>query len=151
MKRVVCLLLVACSKSADVNEPAPPRSPELNALMNNEVNPSFTRLSFLVFHAEDTPDAQAARGELATMANRLATAARQLSAWPDPPVRTKEGRDVFQTYSASVYADAQRLVEAAGANDRAGSVRILERIAQTCNDCHHFFRLKIEDSVVKPR
>lgn len=119
--------------------------------MNEEINPTFTKLSALVFHAETQDDAQAARAELARMSGKLSAATARLEAWPSPPVRSAEGREVFHTYAASIDQDARKLVTSVGAGDTAASKRTLEHIAETCNNCHHFFRLKIEDSVVGPQ
>jgi cytochrome c556 len=150
MKRIAWLFVVACSKPAGVSKPAP-TSPALNALMNQQVNAAFTRLSFFAFHADQAESPEVARRELVHAANKLAAATSQLREWPDPPVESAQGRDVFHTYAMSLDDDTRRLLQAAIANDNDGAMRTLERIAETCNNCHHFFRLKIEDSVVNPK
>jgi hypothetical protein len=148
MRNLVWLFVLACSKPSAVSEPTTRSSPALNALMNEHVNPAFSKLSFLVFHADTMEDPDAARGALASTARELAAATTQLRTWDDPPVLSREGRDVFQTYSASVDGYAQKLVAAVASGDDGASRHALEQIAETCNNCHHFFRLKIEDSVV---
>ena len=151
MRYALLLLVAACSKPAAVSEPKIAGSPKLNRLMNEQVNPAFSKLSFLVFHAETMDDPEAARAELAATAKHFAAATAVLRDWPDPPVTSQEGKEVFHTYSASVHRYASQLVTSVAADDTAASARALEQIAQTCNNCHHFFRLNIKDSVVGPQ
>lgn len=125
-------------------------SAELNALMNKQVNPAFSKLSFLVFHADTMDDPDAARAELASNAGRLEAATARLSAWANPPVTSAQGREVFHTYSATVHRYSKQLVAAVATDDNGAARQALERIAKTCNECHHFFRLNIKDSVVGP-
>jgi len=146
--RVAWLFVIACSKPATVAAPARPSSPALNKLMNEQVNPAFSRLSFLGFHADTQDDPEAARAELATTSRRFAAATAQVAAWADPPVQSAQGREVFQSYAVTLDRDARRLVEAIASGDDATTTSLLEGIAATCNNCHHFFRLEIKDSVV---
>lgn len=118
--------------------------------MNERVNPSFSRLTFLVFHADTEDDPRAVKAELAKVARTLAGATTRLKAWPTPPVETEQGREVFLTYAAELDRSAQRLVDIVVRSDGAAAAKTLEQIAKTCNDCHHFFRLDIKDSVVGP-
>jgi hypothetical protein len=41
-----------------------------------------------------------------------------------------------------------KLIDSIGRDDRRQALSQLEEIADTCNNCHHFFRLKVDDSVV---
>lgn len=122
---------------------------ELGLLMKNEINPAFSRLSFLMFHGDDMETDEAAlKAELGRHANSLRQAIGRLRSWSRVPAQTEEGRQVFFTFAESVDRSAERLVVAIGSGERTSAASQLEQIADTCNNCHHFFRLKIEDSVV---
>lgn len=151
MRHLAWLFVVACAKQADVSEPTVLKDAELNALMNERINPAFSKLSFLVFHADTMDDPEAARRELVVAADNLSAGTSVLSGWRNPPVSSAQGREVFHTYSANVDRYAKALVTAVRADDDTGSARALEQIATTCNNCHHFFRLDIKDSVVGPQ
>ncbi len=146
-------LLVGCSAPA-----APPRtvtptigsSKELQALMKEQVNPTFSKLTFLAFHAEEMEDTVSARRQMAEQATRLSSAFARLRDFRTPPTQTPEGREVFFAYAQAVDGYAQKLVGAVATNAEADVQKHLESISKTCNDCHHFFRLDIEDSVVGP-
>lgn len=156
MRRLCVLLLAlgACgapapSATSDATRTSRKQEP-LGRLMKEQVNPSFSRLTFLVFHGEDMDDPDAVQAELVRAANVLQGAMAKLHAWPTPPTITDEGRDVFYAYAASVDRASQRLVQSIAARDSDALPAHLESIARTCNDCHHFFRLDIKDSVVGP-
>ena len=55
---------------------------------------------------------------------------------------------MFFTFSANVDKQTQTLFEAIERRDGAAAEVQMKEIADTCNNCHHFFRLDIEDSVV---
>lgn len=150
MRPLAWLFLLACTNAPAPREPAPPRSPELNKLMNEQVNPTFSKLTFLAFHADTLDDPDAAQAQLVAAADRLSAATERLSTWPEPPVQSDEGREVFQAYSNSMKQYTGNLVTAARGGDPSATTRALEKIAETCNNCHHFFRLHIKDSVVGP-
>jgi hypothetical protein len=121
----------------------------LTLLMKNDINPAFSKLTFLVFHgATMQEDPQKLRIEMLNAATMLRRSMGQLRTWSEPPTGTDQGREVFYTFADSVDVSTQRLVEAIQRNDGNGAARQMEQIADTCNNCHHFFRLKIEDSVV---
>ena len=121
----------------------------LTMLMKNEINPAFSKLTILVFHGDDMQeDPRKVRGELSNAAKVLQSAIGQLRTWTQPPTSTDQGRDVFYTYASSVDASAQRLLDAVRQNDNATAAKQMKQIADTCNNCHHFFRLTIDDSVV---
>jgi cytochrome c556 len=140
--------LVGCS-STPSPERAPRRSTALGALMNETVNPTFSKMIAYAFHA-DTMDAEPAaiRAELRRAADDFRAAFARVKTWSDPPVDSAQGRDVFYTYAADVDRLANELVVAIDRADDAAVRRSLERVAGTCNACHHFFRLHIEDSVI---
>lgn len=145
----------ACAGSKPA--PAPPEPTiasmaELARLMKNDINPVFSRLTFLVFHGESVEtDPAALQAELVKNAAQLQVAIARLRAIPKPPTSTDEGRAVFFTYADSVSKSTEQLLEAIARREPAGAAAKLEQIADTCNSCHHFFRLKIEDSVVPSR
>ena len=125
---------------------------ELGLLMKNDINPAFSRLSFLMFHGDSVEaDPAVLDLELAQHAASLRAAIARLRAWTRVPARSDEGRQVFLTYAESVDRSTDRLVQAIARGERSSAAAQLEQIADTCNSCHHFFRLQIEDSVVPRR
>ncbi len=142
---------IACTKAP--GPPAEKRSDAgmaaLAALMKNQINPAFSKLTFLVFHAEELQeDPNAVRAELQRFATMLRGSIIELRDWKELPTQSREGRDVFYTYAASVDRQAQTLFDAIQRKDNDTAVAQMQEIADTCNNCHHFFRLEIEDSVV---
>lgn len=121
---------------------------ELGLLMKNDVNPAFSKLTFLVFHGNTMEDPAQLKAELTTAATVLRGAIGRLRTWTQPPTESTEGRDVFYTYANAVDASTERLVGAIDRDDQPTAAAQMRQIAKTCNSCHHFFRLQIEDSVV---
>jgi cytochrome c556 len=120
--------------------------------MKNEVNPTFSRLIVLAFHSDTLDmDAAAVKAALKREASVLQGAIARVREWDEPPTQSQEGREVFYTYANSVHRATERLVAAIDADDSAGTVAELQQIANTCNNCHHFFRLRLRDSVVPSR
>jgi hypothetical protein len=149
----ITLVLLGCAKSIPSSESgggAKIRKVEaLGALMKNEINPAFSKVVFLLAHGDSMPeDPRAVRGELEVAGNNLQRAIGKLRLWHNPPTESDQGRDVFLTYAGSLDGMTSKLMQAIGANDRQAALGQLEKIADTCNNCHHFFRLEIEDSVV---
>jgi len=121
----------------------------LGVVMKNDINPAFSKLTFLLAHADTlNEDANTVRGEIEIAGTNLRTAIGKLRLWHDPPTESDQGREVFLTYAASIDGLTTRLIDALGRDDRRAALDQLEQIADTCNNCHHFFRLDIEDSVV---
>jgi cytochrome c553 len=153
MKRLVMVCLVSCVGACS-QEPAPEAPPTnqvtpLNRLMKGEVNPTFSRLIVLVFHSDNLDmNPEVLKVERQRAALILKRAVARLREWSDPPTQSPEGREVFYTYANSVDRAAQRLVAAVERDDNAAAAGELEQIATTCNNCHHFFRLRIKDSVI---
>ena len=133
------------AKSAQpVEQPKLLHSAELNEIMKNEVNQPFSALTFLVFHAQEG-ELDFAKITLPASSLRLGVA--KVRAIVNPPVQTNEAREVFFTYVDSLVRDSESLVNAVGYRDRAKTEAALNKISDTCNNCHHFFRLKdIEDN-----
>jgi cytochrome c556 len=142
---------LACGGGSAQIADAPPKllhSPELNAIMKTEVNQPFSALMFLVFHEAEAAGADAAEldyTKLATPVETLRAGVGKVRAMPNPPVATAEGRAVFTTYVESLARDADQLAEALTARDRDRIAGLLKKVTHTCNDCHHFFRLKVVD------
>lgn len=119
-------------------------SPELNEIMKNEVNQPFSALMFLVFHsAESDPDGELDFAEIEAPVTTLRTGIAKVRAMVNPPVQTAEAREVFLTYVDSLVRDSESLGQALAGKDRPRMEKVLQKITQTCNDCHHFFRLKV--------
>jgi hypothetical protein len=147
-----CVLLVGCPKAAPPPKPAKTaQMAELGKLMKDQINPAFSKLSFLVFHGEDmVEDPVALKTELRSLAAGLRKSIGRLLVWKHPPTESNEGRDVFFTYASSIDKMTGQLESAIAGDDVQSAARTLEQIAKTCNNCHHFFRLEIKDSVVGP-
>jgi len=146
---VAPLLLAACPKPK--TGAGTHVDTELGLLMKNDINPAFSKLTFLVFHAEEMEeDPNAVRTELTTAATVLRTSIARLREWKQPPTQTVQARDVFFTYAMAVEQSTTRLADAITRNDNGAAVAEMHQIAKTCNSCHHFFRLDIEDSVMPP-
>jgi hypothetical protein len=152
IKPMLALCLVACAQAPMPAPETPPRDPgmeALAALMKNQINPAFSKLMMLVFHGDGLQeDPTAVRVEMQRFAVMLRSSMGELAAWREPP---QQGRDVFFTYAASVDRQAQLLSDAIERRDRGTAEAQMSEMADTCNNCHHFFRLKIEDSVVPGR
>lgn len=148
---IAALALAGCPRpAAEPDKPGPKTPTALGRLMVEQVNPTFSKLTFLVFHGDTLDDPVALEAELQRNAATLKAATARVRTWPDPPVTTPEAREVFYALSTSADQFAGRLVESLGRWDLATAQTQLEQIAKACNDCHHFFRLKLEDSVVGP-
>jgi hypothetical protein len=146
------LALGACAKApvaATEQRPSDASMTALAALMKNQINPAFSKLMFLVFHGDELQeDPNAIRSEMQRFATMLRFGMAELAAWRELPTQSTEGREVFFTYSANVDKQTQSLFEAIERRDTATAEKQMQQIADTCNNCHHFFRLDIEDSVV---
>jgi cytochrome c556 len=147
------LALAACSGptvAADQTE-RDPQMAALAALMKDKVNPAFSKLTFLVFHGSDQDDAEATRVEMQRNAQVLRGSLADLHTWSALTTKTPEARDVFYTYAVDMDRQARQLYDAIARRDGNAAMVQMQSMADTCNNCHHFFRLKIEDSVVPSR
>lgn len=146
------LALAACAKAPlppTEQRPSDASMTALAALMKNQINPAFSKLMFLVFHGQELQEDQnAIRSEMQRFATMLRSGMGELAMWREPPTQSTEGREVFFTFSANVDKQTQTLLEAIERRDSAAAEQQMKDIADTCNNCHHFFRLDIEDSVV---
>jgi hypothetical protein len=119
-------------------------SPELNEIMKTEVNQPFSALMFLVFHsAETSEDGELDFTKIGAPAATLSNGITKVRAMVNPPVQTAEAKEVFLTYVDSLVRDSETFYQAYEGRDRPGMERLLKKITATCNDCHHFFRLKV--------
>jgi len=152
----MCLMLASCGgpdKSAETtprDDQTPPKrngerqakSPILNAIMKNEVNKPFSRITFFVFHSDGEFDWV----EIGRSTTEFQAGIAKAKAFPDPPVESQEGREVFATFVENLESDSNKLAEAIGARDSRQMQVVISRLSKTCNNCHHFFRLDIADS-----
>jgi hypothetical protein len=121
-------------------------SPELNEIMKNEVNQPFSALMFLVFHADDGEgDGEGGLdyAKIAAPVSTLRNGIAKVRAMLNPPVQTAEAREVFLTYVDALVRDSELLSQAYSGKNRPEMESLLKKITHTCNDCHHFFRLKV--------
>jgi hypothetical protein len=141
--------LLGCGGSAQKHSGPPPKllhSPELNDIMKNEVNQPFSALMFLVFHAaEASEDGEVDFEKIVVPATKMRNGIAKVRSMLNPPVQTAEAREVFLTYVDSMVRDSEALTQALAVKDRMKMETVLKKITHTCNDCHHFFRLKVVD------
>jgi hypothetical protein len=152
MNRLAILMVLAalpgCGGAvAEQRGGSPPKllhSPELNEIMKNEVNQPFSALMFLIFHSADSsPDGELDYAQIQAPVSTLRTGISKVRAMLHPPVQTAEAREVFLTYVDAMVRDADQLSKAFEGRDRPRMEMLLQKITTTCNDCHHFFRLKL--------
>jgi cytochrome c556 len=134
-----------CSSAAPkaAAAPAPKQQSELDKLMREKMNKVFSSLIFQVFHAEGEMDFASVNQQAGDL-QQVVTSVRNLQL--PPMVTSDEARQVFLTYNDSLQHQADKFAEAVGRRDRANMEALLTNIGQTCNQCHHFFRLDIKDA-----
>jgi cytochrome c556 len=115
------------------------RRSRLGAFMRGQVNPAFSKLSFLLFHAEAGDEPGDAAG-LQGASDELARATRSLGEWSEPPVESEQAEQVFREYAGALRKESARLQAAIAANRRADAKRLFQVVQQRCDSCHHFFR-----------
>lgn len=117
-------------------------SPILNSIMKNEVNKPFSKLTFFVFHSDGDLDFP----EIEKTTTELYAGIAKARAFPDPPVSSEQGREVFATFLENLDRDCTKLISATAQRDKREIRALLGKLSKTCNNCHHFFRLDIADS-----
>ena len=117
-------------------------SPVLNAIMKNEVNKPFSKLTFFVFHSDGDFDFD----EIAATTAAFHAGIAKARAFPNPPVQSQQGREVFATFLEHLDRDCNKLSNAIAQRDGRRMRVLLGKLSRTCNNCHHFFRLDIADS-----
>src|SRR6185369_15429925 len=115
------------------------RTTELGLFMKTRVNPSFSKISFLLFHDEDS-DTEIDPAALPASAAELASAAERLGKWPNLPGESEQSKLVFDEYADSLRTDAVKLVESLRGKQLDSARKIFESLHRKCDACHHFFR-----------
>lgn len=136
------VLAVGCSQGAVKPETGgieQAKRTELGIFMKTVMNPPFSKLSFLLFHAEGE-GGEVDPASLPATATELDAASIKLSEWPQPPGDSEQGRQVFFEYAAQLKVSSAGLVKAVGSKDLAVAQKQYEALRKVCNDCHHFFR-----------
>jgi cytochrome c556 len=138
-------VLTGCAgsgSSTTANAPtAEPQPSQLDKVMRTKMNASYSRLMYLVFHAEGDPDFASIAKEGAA----LSDAVRDVLSLPVPAVaQSEQGRAVYLDYNNALKRDNERLVEATAQKDIASISTSLTKIGETCSACHNFFRVEIE-------
>ncbi|TMQ05598.1 MAG: cytochrome c [Deltaproteobacteria bacterium] len=134
--------LVSCSGSAHQQPRVAgdqSKTTELGLFMKTRVNPSFSKISFLLFHEEDS-ETDVDPTALPASAAELARAAERLTKWPELPGESEQSKLVFTEYADSLRSDAVKLVEALHGNQRDSARKVFESLHRKCDACHHFFR-----------
>jgi hypothetical protein len=151
LKRMLVVAVVvapaACSSPAERPRAAaaPPQGSELGIFMKSQVNPPFSKISFLLFHQGDD-DSEVDPGELPANAGQLAAAAERLGKWPDLPGESPQSKLVFHEYAEALRNDARSLTDAVRGDQREAMVKAFESLRRKCDSCHHFFRYDEETS-----
>jgi cytochrome c556 len=117
----------------------PSKTTELGLFMKTRINPSFSKISFLLFHDEDS-DTEIDPAALPASVGELASAAEKLSKWPNLPAESEQSKQVFDEYAESLKTDAVKLVESLRGKQLDGARKIFESLHRKCDACHHFFR-----------
>jgi cytochrome c556 len=115
------------------------KTTELGLFMKTRVNPSFSKISFLLFHDEDS-DTDVDPAALPASAAELTSAADRLGKWTDLPGESEQSKLVFDEYAESLKADAIKLVESLRTKQLDNARKIFESLHRKCDACHHFFR-----------
>jgi hypothetical protein len=127
----------------------PSSTTELGMFMNRQLNPAFSKISFLLFQDDDR-EREVDPSALPASASDLARAADGLAGWPELPGESEQSKLVFHAYVDSLKADADKLVEALGGNQLDDARQLFESLRRKCDACHHFFRHD-QSPVIGPR
>ena len=149
---VVVAGLSSCSGPSAEHGPQvrdPTRTTELGIFMKTRINPSFSKISFLLFHDEDS-DEDIDPTALPASADELSRSADALRKWPDLPGESEQSKLVFHEYADSLKTDAARLVDSLRAKQWDNAKKVFESLHRKCDACHHFFRYD-QTSVMDPR
>ena len=133
--------------SAPVRDPS--RTTELGIFMKTRVNPSFSKISFLLFHEEDS-ETEIDPAALPASADELARSADLLGKWPELPGESEQSKLVFHEYADSLRTDAFKLIQTLRARQWDNARKVFESLHRKCDACHHFFRYD-QSSVTDPR
>jgi hypothetical protein len=146
----VVATIAACGPSHATSRPTGPTGPtgpqrqelvELVDLMKAIVDPPFSRINFVVYHADEAgSDPAKLRAQLLESVATLERGAGQLVSWPNPPVHTPAERQLFSRLAAELDGRVHELERAAMSGNAAHIQRAVEQITETCNACHEKFR-----------
>jgi hypothetical protein len=147
---IACMIVTGCSAlpaqpSTLTATPKPLHSIELNRIMKEEVNQPYSALVFGVFHGDNGVDYPG----IATPLEALRSGIAKVRGIADPPAETNEARSVFFTYLETLAHDTEKFRSAVVRRDQPSMEATLVRLSKTCNSCHHFFRLEIQDTPEK--
>jgi cytochrome c556 len=133
--------VAACSGTAEAPHMVrdPSKTTELGIFMKTRMNPSFSKISFLLFHEEDS-ETEIDPAALPASAAELARAAELLGKWPELPGESEESKLVFHEYADSLKTDAAKLIEALRTKQWDGARKVFDSLHRKCDACHHFFR-----------
>lgn len=142
--------MVSCSSSAPRGQALrdPTKTTELGIFMKTRVNPSFSKISFLLFHEEDS-DEDIDPAALPASADDLSRASEVLGKWPGLPGESEQSKQVFSEYADSLKSDAGKLLEAVRGKQLDSARKVFESLHRKCDACHHFFRYD-QASVLEP-
>src|SRR5688500_16409657 len=134
---ITSVALASCATPASITTLRPSGGPEsatpqLARFMRERVNVPF---AFAMMESETNRPIRMHKA-----AGLMREAARHLVHWSTPPSASPQGREVFYAYAQSLERHIGRLEFASAARETDAIANSLERIRQTCNDCHHFFR-----------
>lgn len=153
LRRISIVAAVGLSSCSGPNRAQPVRDPtqttELGIFMKTRINPSFSKISFLLFHDEDSAE-EIDPAALPASADELSRAADMLRKWPDLPAESEQSKLVFHEYADSLKTDAAKLVDSLRARQMDNARKVFESLHRKCDACHHFFRYD-QTSVMDPR
>jgi cytochrome c556 len=152
LRRISIVAVVGLSSCSGAERAQSVRDPthtsELGIFMKTRINPSFSKISFLLFHDEDSAE-DVDPTALPASADELSRAADMLRKWPDLPAESEQSKLVFHEYADSLKTDAAKLVDALRAKQVDNARKVFESLHRKCDACHHFFRYD-QTSVTDP-
>jgi hypothetical protein len=117
--------------------------------MKTRMNPPFSKISFLLFHEEDS-ETEIDPAALPASADELARSGEMLGKWPDLPGESDQSKLVFHEYADSLKVDTGKLIQALRTNQLDNARKVFESLHRKCDACHHFFRYD-QAPVLDPR
>lgn len=144
LRQLSIIVLVGISACAGTAAPPrqehdPNKTTELGLFMKTRVNPSFSKISFLLFHEGDN-DEEIDPALLPISSEELVRSADRLRKWPELPGESEESKQVFHEYADSLRTDAAKLVDAVRGNQMETARKVFDSLHRKCDACHHFFR-----------
>ena len=121
----------------------PKEATELDKLMRTRMNTHYSKLVYLVFHAEGGPDFDAITQESVHMTEAIQ---RVLDLPPPTVAQSDQGKEVYVDYNQKLKRDNDRFVAATESKDIGTMSTTLTKIGDTCSACHHFFRVDVKEA-----